>query len=393
MKSGIYAITNLINGKKYIGQSVDVHRRIIHHRHHLNAGIHYNEHLQRAWNKYGKDNFSFDVLEYCDIPELDELERKYISDLNTIDDRFGYNSQTGGHEGKQLSEETKRKISELTRGKNNPMYDIHLFGEKNGMYNKNHSEESKQLMGETKSKIYNSTGFYKVFKHKDDRYLQGFRWHYSWTENGKRNEIASVSLLDLEEKVRAKGLHWEVLDEELAIQAIEEDKKTRKSKEDYKKFHSAIRTSTGFFHVYKKKNNKYDEDFLWAYRYSDNNGKRKTIQSKSLKEVKEKVEELGLHWEVVDEELAKKSIEEHNKISPTIQKRKLTGFYHVTKRKNKKYTKGFIWSYNYTDDNKKRRSIMSISLEQLEEKVKTKGLHWEIIDEELAKKTLQEDKK
>ena len=310
MTSGIYATTNLVNGKKYIGQSVNVKIRIIHHKHHLNARMHYNEHLQRAWNKYGKDNFSFDVLEYCDIAELDELERKYISDLNTLDDDYGYNSQSGGHEGKIQSEEAKRKISEATSGKNNPMYGVRLFGKKNGMYEKNHSEESKQQMGETKSRVYNSTGFYKVHKHKDDRYLQGFRWHYQWTEDGKSKQIASVSLLDLKNKVHAKGLHWEILDEELAIKAMEEDKKFRKSEEDYKILHSAIRTSTGIFRVSKKKNKKYIKGFLWSYNYTDNEGKRRTIQSKSLKQLKERVENMGLHWEIIDEELAKKTIEE-----------------------------------------------------------------------------------
>lgn len=310
MNSGIYVITNLINGKKYIGQSVDVHRRIIHHRHHLNAGVHYNEHLQRAWNKYGKENFSFEVLEYCDIDKLDDLERQYISDFKALDERYGYNSQSGGHEGKQLSEEAKRKISEATSGENNPMYGVQLFGEKNGMYNKNHSEESKQQMGETKSRVYNSTGFFKVYKNKDDRYLQGFRWHYSWSEDGKRNEIASVSLLDLEKNVRAKGLHWEVLDEELAAQAIEEDKRAKMSEDDYKRLHSSKMTSTGILYVSKKKNKKYTKGFIWSYNYTDSNKKRRSMMSISLEELKKKVEAKGLPWKIIDEELAKNSIKE-----------------------------------------------------------------------------------
>ena len=308
--SGIYIITNLINNKKYVGQSVDVKRRIVHHRHKLNAGKHYNEHLQRAWNKYGKDNFSFDILEYCNIDELDELERKYISELNTMDEDFGYNGESGGHEGKKMSDEAKRKISEKTSGKNNPMYGVYLVGDKNGMYNKNHSDESKKQMGETKSRIYNSTGFFKVSKHKDGRYAQGFRWHYYWTEDGKRKEIASISILDLEEKVRAKGLHWEILDEELAKKAIKEDIKNKKTAEDYNKLQSSKLSSTGFYRVSKKKQPRTKQGFIWQYQYTDNNGKRKTIMSVSLFKLKEKVVNKGFDWEVVNEKLAKKTIEE-----------------------------------------------------------------------------------
>lgn len=309
MGAGIYVITNLINGKKYVGQSVDVPTRIIQHRYHLNAGIHYNDHLQRAWNKYGKDNFRFDVLEYCDIDELDDLERKYISEFDTMNDKCGYNLESGGHECKQLSDETKKKLSEYSSGENNPMYGIHLFGDKNGMYDKNHSEESKQQMGETKSRAYNSTGFFKVYKNNDDRYLQGFRWHYSWTEDGKRKEIASVSILDLEKKVRAKGLHWEILDEELAKRTIEEDNANKKTKGDYNKHHSLKMTSTGIFRVSKKKSSRCKQGFMWQYQWTEN-GIRKAIMSVSLMMLKKKVEDKGLQWEILDGELAEQTIKE-----------------------------------------------------------------------------------
>ena len=113
---GIYCIENLINGKKYIGQSVNIKRRLSVHKTLLKNGKHDNEFLQRAWNKYGADNFTFSTLAECDISELDALETYYISLHNTTDDLRGYNHESGGHVNKALSEETKIKIGRANKG-------------------------------------------------------------------------------------------------------------------------------------------------------------------------------------------------------------------------------------------------------------------------------------
>ena len=75
--SGIYCIENLITHKKYIGQSNNMYIRQGKHINELNKNIHENDYLQKAWNKYGKDNFNFYVWEYCDIDNLDEKEDEY----------------------------------------------------------------------------------------------------------------------------------------------------------------------------------------------------------------------------------------------------------------------------------------------------------------------------
>jgi group I intron endonuclease len=103
----IYLITNKINGKGYVGQSIN----------HLNSSR-WSSHIKgkqntaisRAIKKYGKENFYFDIIDITaeNQDELNSLEIYYIQKLNTFG--FGYNMTTGGNYG-QRSEETKRRQS------------------------------------------------------------------------------------------------------------------------------------------------------------------------------------------------------------------------------------------------------------------------------------------
>ena len=76
---GIYKITNLINGKHYIGQSVHIERRWTEH-----CIPSSNSTIGKAIHKYGKENFSFQVVEECSIEQLDEKEEYYINHYNSI---------------------------------------------------------------------------------------------------------------------------------------------------------------------------------------------------------------------------------------------------------------------------------------------------------------------
>lgn len=65
MKSPVlYKITNVTNGKFYVGSTGDTRERFRQHRNKLRRGVHHCAHLQAAWNKYGEDCFKFTVLEH-----------------------------------------------------------------------------------------------------------------------------------------------------------------------------------------------------------------------------------------------------------------------------------------------------------------------------------------
>ena len=63
LKSGIYKITCLQNGRVYVGQAINIKDRWTSHMQCLNRNKHHNIHLQRAWNKYGEECFKFDATQ------------------------------------------------------------------------------------------------------------------------------------------------------------------------------------------------------------------------------------------------------------------------------------------------------------------------------------------
>lgn len=76
---GIYAIKNTINGKLYIGQSLDVLQRWRQHKHRLDEGTHLNAHLQAAWQMHGADSFLFQVLRVCEPDALGATEEAVLA--------------------------------------------------------------------------------------------------------------------------------------------------------------------------------------------------------------------------------------------------------------------------------------------------------------------------
>jgi len=111
-ESAIYSITNTDNGMVYIGQAVNYHKRAISHRSALNKNTHYNQHLQRVYNKYS-DILKMTIVEFVNKESLTERENYWIELFDARNDKKGYNMIEGGRLIKPISytQERKDKLS------------------------------------------------------------------------------------------------------------------------------------------------------------------------------------------------------------------------------------------------------------------------------------------
>lgn len=186
MVCGIYIITNIINWKIYIGSSNKINNRWNQHKSLLRRNKHENPYLQRAWLKYGEENFIFEIEEICLEENLFIEEQRYLDWLEPYDHWIGYNICLTANgiivsnetkrkislalTGKKLTEEHKRNMSEAKKGKkhteeskkkmsisqqNKSMETLQKLseasrGENNPFFGKEHTEESKKKMSEAK---------------------------------------------------------------------------------------------------------------------------------------------------------------------------------------------------------------------------------------------------
>jgi len=110
---GIYKIFNLVNNKIYIGSASSnggFRKRWNEHKSDLNRNVHHNKHLQLSWNKYGSDNFKFEIIELInDTSLILEREQYYLDNLKPD---YNICKIAGNTLGVKLSEEHKKKISD-----------------------------------------------------------------------------------------------------------------------------------------------------------------------------------------------------------------------------------------------------------------------------------------
>jgi len=199
MQSGVYVIRNTRNQKQYIGSSANIKKRWGAHLSDLRCGQHSNQHLQRAFDKYGESAFIFSVLE--DVEECAQLiprEQYYLDTLSpeyniapAAGSRLGCHHSaeararmSAAHMGHAVSDEQRRKQSVAMMGERNPNFGKPITAERrqklseackgkypsketrrkmslaqkarkrNGMYNKHHNEKTKQKMREAAMRLW-----------------------------------------------------------------------------------------------------------------------------------------------------------------------------------------------------------------------------------------------
>ena len=102
MSCGIYKITNKINNKIYIGQSVNIEQRFYTHCSDALTKTD-NNYFHNAIRKYGKENFYIEIIEECSVEELNDKEVYWINKYNSTDSSIGYNSTLGGEGNRKFS--------------------------------------------------------------------------------------------------------------------------------------------------------------------------------------------------------------------------------------------------------------------------------------------------
>lgn len=159
----IYETTNLVNNKKYIGKRQSSKFQ----RFYFGSGIN----LRKAIKKYGKENFSVNIIAWCYTKEeLIQREIEEIKNRNAYESEKYYNIARGGEGGDtyagKLDAELaliKNKISNANKGSNNGNKGQYI-GNKNSMFGKHHSLESRQKMSQANKKRLEQPG-QKTGKH------------------------------------------------------------------------------------------------------------------------------------------------------------------------------------------------------------------------------------
>ncbi len=222
----VYIIENIINKKKYIGQSqqLDIKSRWKYHKSCDKRYI--GNILYNAYVKYGVNNFTFKIVCICFDEDTNKYEEEYITKYNTIYPN-GYNLLKGGNN-KKHNEYTKKKLSDMFKGTNHPQYgkqksEEAIINQKNGLKiyyeNKNkdkikyitsnpHSEKTKQKIQLAILKHYDNNSKYWVCQYDMNKNL--IKKYRSYTNAAKETGIGKTTISNACKNFEkmSRGYYW-----------------------------------------------------------------------------------------------------------------------------------------------------------------------------------------
>lgn len=111
--NGIYKIVNSITKKVYIGRSDDIEARWKEHKKDLKKKKHYNKELQNDWNTYGKDNFSFEIIEKCSYSDTKYRELYYMFQFDNVYNKVSNKEKITYNLTESLNEIKLKKYNDL----------------------------------------------------------------------------------------------------------------------------------------------------------------------------------------------------------------------------------------------------------------------------------------
>ena len=213
-KNVIYCYVNLIDSKKYVGQtSTKLKYR---HYQHLRDKNRRKDYFHNAIKKYGIENFKLEILHIGDKYSLDLLEIYYIEKWNLLDNKYGYNLKTGGSSGKH-TDNTKQKMSNYAKNRTEE-HRLHLSeslkGEKNPHKGKTISDDNKQKMAEGRR---NSEKRKQMFNTKVIQYDKDMNIIKIWDSISQVNkelkiDISCISKVCQGKRKTAGGYIWRYAD-------------------------------------------------------------------------------------------------------------------------------------------------------------------------------------
>lgn len=143
----------MINNKRIIGSSKDIYKRWDRYKFDLKNNKFGNPHLQSSYNKYGAENFSYEIINECQEENFLELEDYYMIAFSTLDRKYGYNLKLASRP--EHNDESRRKMSITRKGKKlsnahrKSMSIAHkgiFLGKNNPNYGKHPSKETLEKM-------------------------------------------------------------------------------------------------------------------------------------------------------------------------------------------------------------------------------------------------------